>query len=97
MRFLGTKVVVAGGLSIVAIGLFIMSRATPTSGYALIGISIPVIGLGMGLTMAPATDSIMGSVPRANAGSRLGRQRHDAPGRRRARCGDPRQHALDEL
>ncbi len=68
VRLLGSKVVVAGGLSIVAIGLFIMSRATATSGYALIGFSIPIIGLGMGLTMAPATDSIMGSVPRANAG-----------------------------
>ncbi len=68
VRLLGTKVVVAGGLSIVAIGLFVMSRATATSGYVLIGTSIPVIGLGMGLTMAPATDSIMGSVPRSNAG-----------------------------
>ena len=45
-----------------------MSQSTTDSGYALIGFSIPVIGLGMGLTMAPATDSIMGSVPRANAG-----------------------------
>jgi EmrB/QacA subfamily drug resistance transporter len=68
VRILGTKLVVAGGLSIVAIGLFIMSRATPSSGYILIGISLPIIGLGMGFTMAPATDSIMGSVPRANAG-----------------------------
>ena len=68
VRILGSKLVVAGGLSIVAIGLFIMSRSTPTTGYALIGFSIPIIGLGMGLTMAPATDSIMGSVPRENAG-----------------------------
>jgi len=68
VRLLGTKLVVAGGLVIASLGLFLMSQATPTSGYALIGFSIPIIGLGMGLTMAPATDSIMGSVPRENAG-----------------------------
>lgn len=68
VRVLGTKLVVAGGLAIVAIGLLLMSRATPTTGYALIGFTIPIIGLGMGLTMAPATESVMGSVPRENAG-----------------------------
>jgi len=45
-----------------------MSRTTMTSGYEFIGLSLPLIGLGMGLTMAPATDSIMGSIPRENAG-----------------------------
>ena len=68
VRLLGTKLVVAGGLTIVALGLFLMAQSTTNTGYALIGFSIPIIGLGMGLTMAPATDSIMGSVPRANAG-----------------------------
>ncbi len=68
VRVLGSKLVVAGGLTIVGLGLFVMSRATISTGYPLVGISIPIIGLGMGLTMAPATDSIMGSVPRENAG-----------------------------
>jgi Na+/melibiose symporter-like transporter len=68
VRLLGSKLVVAGGLAIVACGLFLMSRTTTTSGYEFIGFSLPLIGLGMGLTMAPATDSIMGSIPRENAG-----------------------------
>jgi EmrB/QacA subfamily drug resistance transporter len=68
VRLFGSKLVVAGGLTIVACGLFLMSRTTMTSGYEFIGFSLPLIGLGMGLTMAPATDSIMGSIPRENAG-----------------------------
>ena len=68
VRILGTKLVVASGLAIVAIGLFLMSLTSPTTGYALIGFTIPIIGLGMGFTMAPATESVMGSVPRENAG-----------------------------
>jgi EmrB/QacA subfamily drug resistance transporter len=68
VKLLGSKLVVAAGLAIVAAGLFLMSRTTMTSGYEFIGLSLPLIGLGMGLTMAPATDSIMGSIPRENAG-----------------------------
>ena len=68
VKLFGSKLVVAAGLTIVAAGLFLMSRTTMTSGYEFIGLSLPLIGLGMGLTMAPATDSVMGSIPRENAG-----------------------------
>ncbi|HUR22885.1 MAG TPA: MFS transporter [Acidimicrobiales bacterium] len=65
---IGTKLVVAGGLAIVSISLVILSFATPTSGYPLVLASMLVMGVGMGMTMAPATESIMGSLPRAKAG-----------------------------
>jgi EmrB/QacA subfamily drug resistance transporter len=64
----GTKLVVAAGLAIVAAALAYLSTATVTSGYSVVAIGLILIGFGMGLAMAPATDSIMGAVPKANAG-----------------------------
>lgn len=65
---IGTKLVVASGLAIVSVALVILSFATVTSGYPLVLASMLVMGVGMGMTMAPATESIMGSLPRAKAG-----------------------------
>jgi hypothetical protein len=39
-----------------------------TSGYGPVLASLLIMGLGMGMTMAPATESIMGSLPRHKAG-----------------------------
>lgn len=64
----GNKVVVATGLTIVAASLALiglLSVDTPT--IAVIAATM-VMGLGMANIMAPATDSIMGSLPRAKAG-----------------------------
>ncbi len=65
---LGSKIVVTAGLALVALGLYLFSFATPASGYGPIAGMLVVIGLGMGLAMAPATDSIMGSLPPEKAG-----------------------------
>jgi EmrB/QacA subfamily drug resistance transporter len=64
----GTKYVVAGGLALVSLSLVVLSFATVTSGYSPVLASILILGVGMGMTMAPATESIMGSLPRAKAG-----------------------------
>ena len=64
----GTKVVVSAGLLTVAAGLFWMSFVTIDSGYFDIMLPMVMLASGMGLTMAPATESIMGSIPRAKAG-----------------------------
>src|SRR5205823_1334041 len=56
------------GLAAVAAGGALLSQATVTSGYPR-GLAVFVtMGVGMGLAMAPATDSIMGSLPKAKAG-----------------------------
>jgi EmrB/QacA subfamily drug resistance transporter len=65
---IGTKAVVAAGLAIAAAGLALIAGVDAADGYAPIGWSLAVIGIGMGATMAPATDSIMGSLPLAKAG-----------------------------
>jgi EmrB/QacA subfamily drug resistance transporter len=67
-RWFGSKVVVAGGLAIVAAGLLVLGQATTTSGYPLVVTALVLLGLGMGTAMAPATDSIMGSLPPERAG-----------------------------
>jgi EmrB/QacA subfamily drug resistance transporter len=64
----GTRTVVAGGLTIVAVALILLSGAEPDSGYSLVASSLVLLGFGMGATMAPATESIMSSVPLNNAG-----------------------------
>lgn len=65
----GTKAVVATGLGLVATGLAVASTATPELGY--FGRILPsqlLMGCGIALAMAPATESIMGSLPRDKAG-----------------------------
>lgn len=63
----GTKVMVAGGLATVASALFLLSTATVDTGYGLVAAVLLTMGVGMGLAMAPATDSVMGSLPLAKA------------------------------
>ena len=65
---LGTKVVVATGLSLVAIALGVVSNVTLETGYGLISIFQVLLGIGLGLTIAPSTESVMGAVPRDRAG-----------------------------
>jgi EmrB/QacA subfamily drug resistance transporter len=64
----GTRAIVAVGLTVVAGALFLLSGAEADSGYSLVAASLVLLGLGMGATMAPATESIMSSVPLNNAG-----------------------------
>jgi EmrB/QacA subfamily drug resistance transporter len=68
VRWFGSKMVVAGGLVIAAIGLLLFAGLSVSSPYVSVLLALMVLGLGMSLTMAPATDSIMGSLPRAKAG-----------------------------
>ena len=64
----GTKPVVAGGLLALAAGLAWTSSASTGTSYLTIAGQMVLIGCGIGLTSAPATESIMGAVPAAKAG-----------------------------
>jgi EmrB/QacA subfamily drug resistance transporter len=67
VRF-GTKLIVASGLFLMtAFYVWVTTTETGTS-YATIAGQMVVLGTGMGLTSAPATEAIMGVVPRAKAG-----------------------------
>jgi EmrB/QacA subfamily drug resistance transporter len=64
----GNKFVVASGLGIVALSLASIALLDQfTAVWMVIGATM-IMGLGMANVMAPATDSIMGSLPRAKAG-----------------------------
>ncbi len=64
----GTKRVVVGGLSLVALGLILLSTIAPRSPYPQVIGYFMLMAAGMGMTMAPATEAVMGSLPRAKAG-----------------------------
>src|SRR5215831_16468527 len=65
----GTKLIVTIGLAAMA-GFYgwVAATISATLGYGVIAAQMVVYGLGLGLTSAPATESIMGAVSRAKAG-----------------------------
>ena len=65
---LGTKLIVASGLFSMAAFYLWVSTSSATTGYGTIAAQMVVLGTGMGLTSAPATEAIMGVVPTAKAG-----------------------------
>src|SRR6266536_2627011 len=64
----GTKLVVATGLLLMAAFYMWVTSASVHTSYATIAAQMVVLGTGMGLTSAPATEAIMGVVPQAKAG-----------------------------
>lgn len=65
---LGTKRVVTTGLALVAVALFLNTGLEVDSSYGSVVWRMMLLALGMGLVMAPATESIMGSLPLGKAG-----------------------------
>jgi EmrB/QacA subfamily drug resistance transporter len=65
---IGTKLVVAGGLVSLAVGLAWVSSVSASTSYVTIVGQMVLLGAGIGLTSAPATESIMGAVSDAKAG-----------------------------
>ena len=64
---LGTKLTVACGMLLAAGGLTVLAGATPTSSFGRVLTALLLAGTGIGLARAPATDSVMGSLPLAKA------------------------------
>ncbi len=65
---IGNKAVVGAGLLCYSVGLGWTSTVTQTTSYGVLAAQMVVFGTGMGLTAAPATESIMGAVPTSKAG-----------------------------
>jgi hypothetical protein len=59
---------VAVGLSTSACGLLILATVTESSSYVHVFFGLVVMALGIAMGMVPATDSIMGSLPKEKAG-----------------------------
>jgi EmrB/QacA subfamily drug resistance transporter len=65
---IGNKAVVATGLFLVGVSFAWVSTASTATPYIEIVGQMVLAGLGMGLTTAPATEAIMGVVPKEKAG-----------------------------
>ncbi len=68
VKRLGVRALVAAGLAVAAGGVAILATGTTSSGYAHVALALAVMGLGMGFAAAPATDTMMGTVPGERAG-----------------------------
>jgi Major Facilitator Superfamily len=64
----GTKLIVASGLFSMAVFYLWVTTTTVSTSYGTIAAQMVVLGTGMGLTSAPATEAMMGVVPKAKAG-----------------------------
>ena len=67
LRF-GNKIVVGTGLFVVSVSMALFALTSAHTSIWLVMGATTVLGMGMGLTFAPATDSIMGSLPKEKAG-----------------------------
>lgn len=68
MKRIGAKMVIAAGLTLLAIGLGLMSRLTVDSEYLQFLGSLIVFGVGVAWTATPATTAITSSLSRAKQG-----------------------------
>ncbi|HEV3225392.1 MAG TPA: DHA2 family efflux MFS transporter permease subunit [Acidimicrobiales bacterium] len=68
VRRFGNKLVVAGGMIVAAMSQVLMLTLTTSSSTLWVIFITVLLGAGMANIMAPATDSIMGSLPKEKAG-----------------------------
>jgi predicted MFS family arabinose efflux permease len=64
----GPRTPIATGLVLATTGLVLYATASAGSGFVHYMLSMSVVGAGIGLAMAPATQTIMSSLPPAKAG-----------------------------
>ena len=64
----GRANVISTGLCLVATGLFLFTQVNIDTSYLQIAATFTLLGLGMGLTMAPSTTAVMDAIPESKAG-----------------------------
>ncbi len=65
---IGSRWLMTGGMAMAGLALILLGRVQPETEYSHIWWNLTMLGVGMALTMAPATAAIMGSVASARAG-----------------------------
>jgi EmrB/QacA subfamily drug resistance transporter len=66
---LGARIVVPAGLGLMGLGLLDLSTAGVHTSYPVLAVAVAIMGAGMGLVMAPASSTIMTTVPAHQAGA----------------------------
>ena len=69
----GTRVIIPAGMALMGLGLLDLSTAGVHTAYPPLALAVAIMGAGMGLVMAPASTTIMTTVParQASAGSAI--------------------------
>jgi MFS family permease len=65
----GNRTVIPAGLALMGLGLLDLSTAHVDTGYRALALAVAIMGAGMGLVMAPASTTIMNSLPSHQAGA----------------------------
>jgi EmrB/QacA subfamily drug resistance transporter len=68
-RRFGTRVVIPAGMGLMGAGLLDLATAGAHTSYPPLAIAVAIMGAGMGLVMAPASNTIMTTVPAHQAGA----------------------------
>ena len=68
----GARATVSAGLVVLAFAALLGSRTTTGSGYGFIALWLSLTGLGFGLSLIPAMNSALGTLPRDRSGSGSG-------------------------
>ncbi|MGA2826238.1 MAG: MFS transporter [Streptosporangiaceae bacterium] len=66
---LGTRVIMPAGMALMGLGLLDLSTAGVHTAYPALALAVAIMGAGMGLVMAPASNTIMTTVPAHQAGA----------------------------
>jgi EmrB/QacA subfamily drug resistance transporter len=66
---LGSRVVIPAGIVLMGAGLLDLSTAGVHTSYPALAVAVAIMGAGMGLVMAPASTTIMATVPAHQAGA----------------------------
>jgi EmrB/QacA subfamily drug resistance transporter len=65
----GTRLIIPVGMALMGIGLIDLSLAHAQTSYPPLAVAVAIMGAGMGLVMAPASTTIMATVPSHQAGA----------------------------
>ncbi|MDX6336643.1 MAG: hypothetical protein QOG05_3983 [Streptosporangiaceae bacterium] len=66
---LGSRVIIPAGIALMGAGLLDLSTAGVHTSYPPLAVAVAIMGAGMGLVMAPASTTIMSTVPAHQAGA----------------------------
>jgi EmrB/QacA subfamily drug resistance transporter len=65
----GTRLIIPAGMALMGLGLLDLSTAGVHTAYPPLALAVAIMGAGMGLVMAPASTTIMTTVPARQAGA----------------------------
>ena len=69
---IGSRWPMTAGMTIAGTGILLLERITPTTAYGALWWNMLMLGVGMGMVMAPMTAAVTSTVPRARAGMASG-------------------------